>query len=103
MTLLQFLHQAPVLVPIVVRVAIRLTTTFVDCRWHGVVHKALHKLHAHENDKPTWINHAITHEMLLVIAVAVVGWTIDAGIEHLLPEPEKVEATQVTVAISSKE
>lgn len=103
MTLLQFLHQAPVLVPIVVRVAIRLATTFVDCRWHGVVHKALHKLHAHEHDKPTWINHAITHEMLLVIAVAVFGWAIDAVIvEHLVPV-EKVEATQVTIAISSKE
>jgi hypothetical protein len=97
MTLLeQVIHQLPVLVPIATRVTMRLTTTFVDCRWHGVVHNALHKLHAHEHDKPSWINHKITHELLLVIAMAIFGWTLDAGIEHLLPEPEKVEAVITT-------
>lgn len=95
MTLLEAAHQAPVLVPI----AIRLTITFVDCKCHGIIHKALHKLHDHGHKKPTWVNSSITGEILLVLLMGLIGYTLDAGIEHLLPEPEKVEA----VAISSKE
>jgi hypothetical protein len=108
MTLLDIVHQLPVLTPC----AVRLASTAIDCRFHGAIHSALHKLahagtHSHHNahgdhHKPSWLSKLVSgklgQEMVLVVAMAGFGYVLDAGVDRLMPE--KAEHAEVESAKS---
>jgi hypothetical protein len=110
MHLTDLIHQLPVVVPAVSRLVIpttvRLTATFLDCRFHGAIHAILHKLshaghaahtathtaaHAHKPSRlAKLMSGKWTQEIALVVAMAGFGCVLDQGIDHLLPEKHEV-------------